>query len=364
MIRVPVVPGAGPGSSSELPGADGAARAYDVLVGAGASAQLATLIASRAPEAAQAAIVTDENVAATQWFSGIDPGLPFDVFTVVAGESAKTIDNMASLCGAFADAGLARRDVVVAVGGGVVTDLAGFAAASFHRGVAYCALASSLLCQVDAAIGGKTAVNLPEGKNLVGAFWQPLGVVCDITLLETLPEREWASGRGEMAKYTFLGEPGLADLDLEAQIGRCVARKAAFVGADEREAGSRALLNYGHTLAHALEAVSWDRGVDIRHGEAVAIGLVYAALLARRLGRIGDERVAFHLETVERFGLSGRLSAGLADADPKELVGYMARDKKAAHDLAFVLDGPAGVELVHGVAAEVAVAALEELACT
>lgn len=374
VITVPVATGTAREPDSGLDGrtgggtgggaGGGATRAYDVLVGRGASAELGALLASRVPAASQAAIVTDETVAATPWFSGIDPGIPFDVFEVEPGERAKTIDNVARLCGAFARARLARSDVVVAVGGGVVTDLAGFAAASFHRGVAYGTVATSLICQVDAAIGGKTAVNLPEGKNLVGAFWQPVGVVCDTALLETLPEREWASGRGEMAKYTFLGEPALADLDLETQVARSVACKAAFVEADEREAGPRALLNYGHTLAHALEAASWNREVDIRHGEAVATGLVYAALLARLLGRIGDERVELHLETVRRFGLSGRLPAGIADADPKELLAYMARDKKAAHDLAFVLDGPAGVELVRGVSADAALAALEELACT
>jgi len=361
VITVPVVLRAG-----ETVGTDEAAdaRGYDVVVGEGASAGLGALIARRVPGARRAALVTDATVAAASWFARVDPGLPFDVHAVEPGERAKTLANVESLCRSFALSGLARSDVVVAVGGGVVSDLAGFAAAVYHRGSAYCTVATSLLSQVDAAIGGKTGVNLPEGKNLVGAFWQPVGVLCDTALLETLPVREWASGRGEMAKYTFLGEPELPELPLEAQIGRSVALKAMFVAADEREAGSRMLLNYGHTLAHALEAVALRSGVDLRHGEAVALGLVYAAGLARRLGRIGDDRVALHREVVKRFGLSDRLPPGLEGVEREELLSYMARDKKAAHDLTFVLDGPRGVELVRGVASNDALDALEELSCT
>ncbi len=358
MITVPVVAGAGEAVRSDEATC---ARGYDVVVGEGASAGLASLIARRVPRARRAALVTDATVAAASWFADMDPGLPFDVHTVEAGERAKALANVELLCREFALSGLARSDVVVAVGGGVVSDLAGFAAAVYHRGSAYCTVATSLLSQVDAAIGGKTGVNLPEGKNLVGAFWQPVGVLCDTALLDTLPVREWASGRGEMAKYTFLGEPELPELSLEAQIARCVARKAMVVAADEREAGSRVLLNYGHTLAHALEAVALRSGVDLRHGEAVALGLVYAAGLARRLGRIGDDRVALHREVVKRFGLSDRLPPELEGLDPEEILSYMRRDKKAAHDLTFVLDGPRGVELVHGVASKDAVDALEEL---
>jgi 5-deoxy-5-amino-3-dehydroquinate synthase len=358
VLTVSVTPGAAP--------APARAGAYDVVVGAGVSGELAALVGRTVPSARRAAVVTDDVVAATEWFSGLDPGIPFAVHVVAQGERAKSLSSVERLCGEFAREGLARGDVVVAVGGGVVTDLAGFAAASYHRGIAYVSVATTLLCQVDAAVGGKTGVNLPEGKNLLGAFWQPAGVLCDTALLETLPEREWASGRAEMAKYTLLGEPDLPTLTLEAQIARCVACKAAFVAEDERETGRRALLNYGHTLAHALEAAALANGADLRHGEAVGIGLVYAALLARRLGRIDPARVALHRETVRRFGLSERLPRELADVDAKELLVYMARDKKAAHDLTFVLDGPRGVELVHGVAPDDALdalRALRELSC-
>ena len=194
-----------------------------------------------------------------------------------------------TLCRSFAAWGLTRGDVVVAVGGGVVTDTAGFAAASYHRGVAVVHVATTLLGMVDAAIGGKTGVNLPEGKNLVGAFWQPAAVVCDTEVLATLPPGELRSGRGEMAKYAFLGVDGLDGLPIDEAVAACVRCKAAVVGADERESPDadrgRMLLNYGHTLAHALESAG---RYDLRHGEAVAIGLVYAAVLAARLGRIDD----------------------------------------------------------------------------
>jgi 5-deoxy-5-amino-3-dehydroquinate synthase len=245
--------------------------------------------------------------------------------------------------------------VVIAVGGGAVTDVAGFAAASFHRGTPYVNVATTLLAQVDAAIGGKTGVNLPEGKNLVGAFWQPTAVVCDTEVLATLPPREWASGRGEMAKYAFLGDrrsgppdTSLLDLPLPEQVARCVAIKADVVASDEREGDRRMVLNYGHTLAHALEASGFgpDGGWDLRHGEAVAVGLVFASLLARRLGRIDDQQVELHRRVVGGFDLPAALPEG---ADPDRLVSFMTRDKKAHHDLTFVLDGPDGVEVVRGI---------------
>jgi 5-deoxy-5-amino-3-dehydroquinate synthase len=273
------------------------------------------------------------------------------------GEAAKTLASVEQLCRDFARFGLSRSDAVVALGGGVVSDVAGFAAAVFHRGIAYVNVATTLLAQVDAAIGGKTGVNLPEGKNLVGAFWQPAAVLCDTQALGSLPAREWSSGRGEMAKYAFLGDgllgqgrPGatILGLPLDEQVARCVAIKAAVVSEDERESGRRVILNYGHTLAHALEASSFgpEAKWDLRHGEAVAIGLVFAAMLARRLDRIDDERVALHRRVVAGFDLYADLPVG---ASARELVEFMARDKKAHHDLTFVLDGPNGVEPVHHV---------------
>jgi 5-deoxy-5-amino-3-dehydroquinate synthase len=212
-----------------------------------------------------------------------------------------------------------------------------------------------LLGMVDAAVGGKTGVNLPEGKNLVGAFWQPSAVLCDLDALRTLPERERRSGLGELAKYHFLTGDDLDALSLEARVAAAVRIKAEVVASDEREGGRRAILNYGHTLAHALETSG---AYDLRHGEAVAIGLVYAAGLARRLGRIDDARVAEHRAVVAGYDLPLLMPPG---RDAAEIVDLMAKDKKAVDGLTFVLDGPAGVEVVAGVDAEVARAALEDV---
>ncbi len=335
-------------------------RSYEVLVGDGVRHELARVVAEAVPGARRAAVVTQEGIGVT-----VDPGLDHEVFTVPDGESAKSLAQVEVLCRSFARSGLSRADVVVAVGGGVVTDLAGFAAASFHRGTAYVNVATSLLAQVDAAIGGKTGVNIPEGKNLVGAFWQPSAVLCDTGTLATLPPREWASGRGEVAKYallgieTELGAPPTADLAIEEQVARCAAIKSAVVSSDEREGDRRMLLNYGHTLAHALEASAFgDGGAHLRHGEAVAVGLVYAALLARRLGRIDDERVAHHRRVVGGFDLGTGLPAG---SDPGQLLAFMGRDKKAQGDLTFVLDGRDGVEVVRGIDRADVVATLADM---
>jgi 5-deoxy-5-amino-3-dehydroquinate synthase len=310
-------------------------RSYPVVVGGGARHRLTELI----PVGAwRAAVVSQETI---PW--EVDCGIEQRTFFIDDGEEAKNLETVEELCRGFARWGLHRNDVVVAVGGGVVTDVAGFAAAVYHRGVAIVHVPTTLLAQVDAAIGGKTGVNLPEGKNLVGAFWQPAAVLCDTEVLERLPPLEYRSGCGEVAKYHFLGGSDLLDLPLDERVARCVGIKAAIVGADERESGARALLNYGHTLAHALETAAH---YDIRHGEAVGVGLVYAARLARRLGRIDDARVAEHRRVVAAYDLPVTLPPGL---DHAELVGLMGRDKKATHGLTFVLDGPAGIEAVTGV---------------
>ena len=336
---------------------DLAERSYPVLVGAGARHEVARFVP---PTARSAAVVTQESIVDAGWLDGLDPGVPFEICIMGDGEDAKTMATVESLARRFAAAALSRVDVVIAVGGGMVTDVAGFAAASYHRGTAYVNVATSLLAQVDAAIGGKTGVNLPEGKNLVGAFWQPNAVLCDTETLSTLPPREWACGRGEMAKYAFLGDAPQADQPVDEQVARCVGIKAAVVGEDEREGGRRMILNYGHTLAHALEAAGLAEHPDwdLRHGEAVAIGLVFAALLAQRLDRIDDVRVAEHRTILASFDLPTDLPR---DADAAELVTFMGRDKKAQQDLTFMLDGPNGVEAVRGVAPADVVATLADM---
>jgi 5-deoxy-5-amino-3-dehydroquinate synthase len=333
---------------------DLADRSYPVLVGPGARHEVARFVPTRAKAAV---IVTQQSIMDAGWVEGLDPGVPFEVCLIPDGEHAKTLATVEVLARFFANAGLSRADVVVALGGGIVTDVAGFAAATYHRGTAYLNVATSLLAQVDAAIGGKTGVNLPEGKNLVGAFWQPDAVLCDTEILSSLPPREWACGRGEIAKYAFLGDAPTPEQPIEEQVARCAGIKAAVVAEDEREGGRRVILNYGHTLAHALEAAGqadhpdW----DLRHGEAVAIGVLFAALLAQRLGRIGEERVAEHRRIIGSFDLPTDLPPG---AEARELVDFMGRDKKAQQDLTFVLDGPDGVEAVRGVAAADVIATL------
>lgn len=307
-------------------------RTYPVLVGSGARHRLLEVIPTGVR---RVAVVTQASIPVE-----VDPGMDHRVFTMGEGEEAKDLGTVEDLCRDWARWGLTRGDCVVAVGGGVVTDTAGFAAAVYHRGIAVVHVATTLLGQIDAAIGGKTGVNLPEGKNLVGSFWQPSAVLCDTEVLATLPPREYRNGLGEMAKYAFLGVDDLADLPLDEAVAACVRCKAEVVGTDEREAGRRAILNYGHTLGHALETAG---RYDLRHGEAVAIGLVYAAELARRLGRIDTARVDQHRRVVAGYDLPLTVPPGL---DPDELVALFARDKKAVDGITFVLDGPDGVEPV------------------
>ena len=323
-------------------------RAYEVVVGHGAVAELPSLLPASAK---RIAVVTQHGVPVQ-----IETSIPHEVFCIGQGEQHKTLATIGELCRGFAQMGLTRNDVVVGVGGGMVTDIAGFAAASYHRGVPVVHVATTLLGMVDAAIGGKTGVNLPEGKNLVGAFWQPSGVICDLDALATLPDREARCGYGEMAKYHFLTGDDLLSMALTDRVARCVEIKAEVVASDEREGGRRAILNYGHTLAHALEIATEHR---LAHGEAVAIGLIFAAHLANVLDRIDVARVDQHFDVVGvEYGLGTDIPAGL-QAD--QLLELMRKDKKALDGLTFVLDGPRGVEVVPGVADEPVLAALARM---
>jgi 5-deoxy-5-amino-3-dehydroquinate synthase len=324
-------------------------RSYDVLIGAGAREWLGSLLP---PGAKRAAIITQSVIDFP-----VDPGLEHEVFWIGDGEESKRLATVEKVCSAWARWGLTRADVVVAVGGGVVTDVGGFDAAVYHRGVAVVHVPTTILGMIDAAIGGKTGVNLPEGKNLVGAFWQPTAVLCDTDALTTLPPRERRSGLGELAKYHFLDDSG-TDLDalpLDEQIAACVRIKAAIVASDEREGDRRALLNYGHTLGHALETAG---RYDVRHGEAVAIGLVFAAELAHELGRIDEARVREHRRVVGAYDLPATLPA---DIDRDELVTLFGRDKKAIGGVTWILDGPNGVESVRDVPREAIDRALDRV---
>jgi len=315
-------------------------REYPVLIGHGAVNQINQVLP---PAARRAIIVTQEGIPA-------NITLPIESKTVVIGqgETAKSLATIEDLSQQFAEMGITRQDVIIGVGGGMVTDVAGFSAATWHRGTPVVHVATSLLAMVDAAIGGKTGVNLPQGKNLVGAFWQPSAVICDLDFLSTLPERELRCGLGEVAKYHFLTGDDLLSLSLDERVARCVSIKGAFVEQDERESGKRAFLNYGHTLAHALETVGKHQ---LAHGEAVAIGLIFAARLARALGRIDDARVDYHeLVVGQTYSLQTRMPSGL---DINELLAAMARDKKALNGLTFILDSSNGLEIVSDIPADV-----------
>ena len=324
----------------------GGGRLSKVMVGDGVRHSLPAAIPA---SASKVAIVTQESIPVE-----VDPGVEHRYFHIGQGEAHKRISTVEALCSSWAEWGLSRADCVVGLGGGLVTDVAGFAASVYHRGLPVIHVSTSLLGQIDAAVGGKTGVNLPEGKNLVGTYWQPRAVFCDTETLATLPAPEWRCGLGEMAKYHWLGGEGLDEMPLAERVAACVRIKAEVVAADEREGGRRALLNYGHTLAHALE-VEGDH--ELRHGEAVAIGLVYAAELARVLGRVGDDEVAEHRRVVGAYDLPMAIPAG---AEPARLVKLMGRDKKSlGSGLTFVLLGPRGLEVVPDVDPGLATEALD-----
>ena len=323
-------------------------RTYPVLIGTECLEEgLDSLLPDRVQKVA---LVTQSNI-------GIIPSInaEHEIFHIDNGEIAKTLKTVEDLCSRWAQWGLTRTDVVVAIGGGLVTDIAGFAAAVYHRGVDVIHVPTTLLGMVDAAVGGKTAVNLPEGKNLVGSFWQPVGVVCDISTLSSLPEREWRCGYGEVAKYHFLGAQDLDQQDLAGKIMKCIQLKAEIVREDERETGRRAILNYGHTLAHALEM---EKDFSLAHGEAVAIGIRYAAEIAKILGRIDQKRVEEHETVLEHYGLSYKLPSSY---DWGQLVSLFQRDKKAVDGISFVLDGPEGIEVVKIEDQEILIQAMEAL---
>jgi 3-dehydroquinate synthase len=331
--------------------------AYDVVVGDGALTRAAELLAGRRKVAvvSQAGIADFHAPALLTALHGA--GVDTDLFLMGDGEDAKSLATVDDLCSQLAGWGLLRNDAIVALGGGVVGDTAGFVASVYYRGIDVVQAPTTLLAMVDAAIGGKTAVNLPEGKNLVGAFHQPIGVLSDVAALATLPPREYRAGLGEVAKYALMpgGEAvaalvhdhrqAIVDRELTV-LGHLVAAsaaiKAAVVAADPHErTGLRATLNLGHTLAHALESVG---GYELLHGEAVAVGLVFAGALAGALERIDDTTVARYHDIVESLGLPTRVP-GAADADA--LVASMRRDKKAVGGLTFVLPGADGLDTVH-----------------
>jgi 3-dehydroquinate synthase len=339
------------------------ARSYDIIIGRGRLGSLGEKIAALRP-GAKAAIVSDEIVArhhlAATEAALAAAGIGTTAVTVPAGESSKSFAMLERVCEALIAARIERADVVVALGGGVIGDLAGLAAALVRRGLDYVQVPTTLLAQVDSSVGGKTAIDSTHGKNLIGAFHQPVLVLADTALLDTLPERQFRAGYAEVVKYGLLGDPGFfAWLEAnwrelfaggaarEHAIAVSCRMKAAIVARDEREHGERALLNLGHTFGHALEAAAGfsDR---LLHGEAIALGMTLAfAFSAKRglLPRSEAERVERHLAAV---GLPIHLSSvrgGPPDAD--RLMELIAQDKKVKRGrLTFILARAVGASFV------------------
>jgi 3-dehydroquinate synthase len=330
-------------------------RSYDIVIGENLLAEAGTLLRPHLKRPLTA-IVTDENVArhhlAAFEASLAAAGIRSSAIVLPPGEKTKSFTALAGLCDQLLAAGIERKDKLIAFGGGVIGDLAGFAAAILRRGVDFIQIPTTLLAQVDSSVGGKTGINSPHGKNLIGAFHQPVQVIADISLLETLPKRELAAGYAEVAKYGLLGDapffewlegaaPALLRGDSQARvhaIRKSCAAKAAIVAEDETETGVRALLNLGHTFGHALEQAT-GYSQRLLHGEGVAIGMVQAFRFSERLGLCppgSAERVARHLRSA---GLPTHMSEIPGELPPAEaLVAIMHQDKKAqGGKLTFIL---------------------------
>jgi 3-dehydroquinate synthase len=330
-------------------------RSYDITIGSGLLPRSGELLAQHLQRKVTA-IVTDTNVAkahlATLQGALESQGIKSTAIIMPAGESTKSYAGLAEVCDKLLAAGIERKDQIIALGGGVIGDLAGFAAAILRRGVKFIQVPTSLLAQVDSSVGGKTGINSPHGKNLIGAFHQPSRVLIDLDLLRTLPMRQRAAGYAEVAKYGLLGDAPFFDwLEdnvegiLECRQGAVdhavrvsCEMKARIVAEDETETGVRALLNLGHTFGHALEASTGYTDV-LLHGEAVAIGMVQAFRFSEMQGHCArgtGDRVAKHLA---RAGLPTHVSAIKAGLPPpKALVDIMRQDKKASGGkLTFIL---------------------------
>lgn len=337
-----------------------AERSYDIRIGKTALEQAGRLMVERA-RPTHAVVITDANVehphAVAAAESLAEESVAVDLVVVEPGETSKSVEMACQLWEKLLQLGADRRTLVVAVGGGVVGDLAGFVAATFARGLRFFQVPTTLLAQVDSSVGGKVGINLPEAKNMVGAFLQPLGVLIDTDVLETLDDREYRSGLGEVVKYGVILDAALfeyleAHIDgllqrdpavLTQVIARCCQLKADVVRQDEREeTGLRAILNYGHTYGHAFEALTGYG--ELLHGEAVAIGMLCASRLAERLGRIDAALTARQHALLTVL----KLPTAVPEVDPDQVLRTMLHDKKVAHGhLRFVLPNRLGhVELV------------------
>lgn len=319
-------------------------RSYDVLVGPGLLSELGARVRALKP-GAKAAIVTDDIVGALYGAAARArleaAGVATTVITMPPGESTKSFAGLEALCDQLLDFGLERSDVIVALGGGVIGDLAGLAAGLLKRGVDYVQIPTTLLAQVDSSVGGKTAIDTRAGKNLVGLFHQPRLVLADLTVLKTLPDRELRAGLAEVAKYGLIDDAAFFawcvanssalltqdEASLAHAVGVSVRAKARIVAADEREAGARALLNLGHTFGHAIEAATGMDGA-VSHGEAVAIGMVCAFDFSARLGLCSGADAEAVRAGLSALGLPVSLPAMARAQGVDAFVAAMMHDKK------------------------------------
>lgn len=334
---------------------------YDIVIGRGLLAQVPALLADHCPAAAYA-VISDSHVGAAYGKRLVaqlqDAELPAELLTFPAGEWNKTRETWAELSDRLLGHHFGRDAAVLALGGGVVGDVAGFVAATYLRGVPYVQLPTSLLAMIDSSIGGKTGVDVPAGKNLLGAFHQPRLVVVDLDALGTLPPVQFAAGMSEAVKHAAIWDAAYFDFlerereairardpsALERVVVRSVEIKAAVVAQDEREAGLRAILNFGHTVGHAIEATA---KYEVLHGEAVAIGMAYEARLAERLSLAERGTAARLTGVLERYGLPLEWPDA---ATPDDLLAAMRHDKKVrAGDVRFAL--PKAVGTMYGDAA-------------
>jgi len=330
------------------------ARSYDILIGPGMVREAGGILARAFPHA-RLAVITDETVARTHLpalqSALSSAGLDHTVIVVAPGEGSKSFQTLQEVVDGILKARLERTDLVVAFGGGVVGDLAGFAASIARRGMPFVQIPTTLLAQVDSSVGGKTGINSKRGKNLIGAFHQPAMVLADTDILSTLPLRHFRAGYAEVVKYGLINDPEFFDWLCEnwreifaggparvEAVARCCRAKADVVAADEHETGSRALLNLGHTFGHALEAASGysDRLI---HGEGVAIGMAMAFRFSQRLGHCGENASHFVTEHLRSVGLPVGLDfVRGADIAPAALLDHIRQDKKVARGaLTFIL---------------------------
>jgi len=339
--------------------------AYSVIAENGAVSRLANMIAEEGLTKPRS-VVSDTTVGPL-WGGPVARSLGTPMIELADGEEHKRWPAVDALLGKWLDAGLHRGDTVAAVGGGVLTDTVGFGAAVYLRGIDWVAVPTTLLAMVDASVGGKTGVNLEQGKNLVGAFWPPRLVVIDAETLSTLPERELRAGMAEVIKTAWIGDHELLEMiprnvrevstdQWQEIVMRCAAVKARVVSEDEREAGARAALNLGHTLGHALEAATGYR--HFLHGEAVAWGLLAAAKLGRRRGMLSSEGEEAIYTAVANLGPL----PSLAEINPEAVGSHIGRDKKKTDEgIGWVLPADKGVVLNQRVVAEEALEVLQDL---